>query len=116
MRQGDMLDQLFSAFVTNSGPSVVWHPAHAFGTFNASVVAGVMNLNVCALTLMSAMVCSILGMWQLTHSFPDGRVDEEGEGGSCCQTPTHAPASGTHKEAACTGTARPRKDRSRRSQ
>jgi hypothetical protein len=57
-----MFDQLFSAFVTNPGFSFAWQPPHAFGTFNVSVVSGVMKRNVCALTLMSAIVCSIFGM------------------------------------------------------
>src|SRR5579871_1041191 len=62
---GDTFAQPFSAFVTNSGPSFVWQVAQALGTFSVSVVAGVMNLNVWALTLISAIVCSIFGMWQL---------------------------------------------------
>ena len=39
-------------------------------TFSVSVVVGEMNLNVWLRTLTSAMVCSILGMWQLMHSLP----------------------------------------------
>ena len=41
---------------------------HAFGTFSCSVAVGVMNANVWLRTLTSAIVCSIFGMWQATHS------------------------------------------------
>ena len=46
IRHGDTFDQVLSAFAAKSGASPAWHPAHAFGTFNEAVVAGVMNLNV----------------------------------------------------------------------
>ena len=36
----------------------------------ASVIAGVMNWNVWLRTFTSAIVCSIFGMWQATHSSP----------------------------------------------
>jgi hypothetical protein len=35
-----------------------------------SVSVGVMNANVCACTFTLAMVVSMAGMWQLTHSLP----------------------------------------------
>ena len=46
----------------------VWQEVQGFGILYFSVIAGVMNANVCACTLTFAMVVSIAGMWQLTHS------------------------------------------------
>jgi len=48
----------------------VWHEVQGFGILYFSVIAGVMNANVCACTLTFAMVVSIAGIWQLTHSLP----------------------------------------------
>jgi hypothetical protein len=39
-----------------------WHEVHGLGIWYLPVIAGVMNANVCARTLMSAMVVSIFGM------------------------------------------------------
>src|SRR5579884_720774 len=70
MRHGDTFDHFASAAAAHPGGSCEWQIVHGFGTFSVSVVTGVMNRNVCARTLMSAMVCSIFGMWQLTQSSP----------------------------------------------
>ena len=48
----------------------MWQVLHGFGILYWSVIAGVMNLNVWLRTLTSAIVCSIFGMWQATHSLP----------------------------------------------
>ena len=64
MRHGETVDHFLSALAAKSAGSRVWHAAQALGTFRVSVSVGVMNLNVWARTLMSAMVCSIFGMWQ----------------------------------------------------
>jgi len=40
------------------------------GILYLSVIAGVMNANVCALTKTPGIVTSIFGMWQATHSLP----------------------------------------------
>jgi hypothetical protein len=70
IRQGDRSRQPFNASVAHAVVLSVWQRLHAFGTFMASLSAGVMNLKVWARTLTSAIVCSILGMWQVTHSLP----------------------------------------------
>jgi hypothetical protein len=48
----------------------LWQTVHGFGIFNVSVAEGGMNLKVWLRTLTLAIVCSIFGMWQLTHSLP----------------------------------------------
>ena len=48
----------------------VWQEMQGFGILYFSVIAGVMNANVCACTLIFAIVVSIAGIWQLTHSLP----------------------------------------------
>ena len=48
----------------------VWHEVHGLGILYLSVIAGVMNANVCARTLTFAIVTSIFGMWHATHSLP----------------------------------------------
>ena len=40
----------------------VWHNVHGLGILYLSVIAGVMNANVCARTLTFAIVTSIFGM------------------------------------------------------
>ncbi len=70
MRQGDRSFQPFNASVAHAVVLSVWHRLQAFGIFNASLSAGVMNLKVWARTFTSAIVCSILGMWHATHSLP----------------------------------------------
>src|SRR5471030_1893546 len=70
IRQGDISFQPRKASVAHAVPLSAWHPAQPFGIFNRSPSAGEINRNVCARTLTSAMVCSIFGMWQFTHSFP----------------------------------------------
>jgi hypothetical protein len=69
-RHGDLSPQPFKAAVAHAVLLSVWQRLQALGIFNASLSAGVMNLNVCARTFTSAMVCSILGMWQATHWLP----------------------------------------------
>src|SRR6266404_3696141 len=48
----------------------LWHDVHGLGILYLSVIAGVMNANVCALTKTPGIVTSIFGMWQATHSLP----------------------------------------------
>ena len=48
----------------------VWQLVHGFGILYVSVIDGVMKANVWLRTLMSAIVCAILGMWHATQSFP----------------------------------------------
>ena len=48
----------------------VWHRLQAFGIFRASVSPGVTKWKVWLRTFTSAIVCSIFGMWQATHSLP----------------------------------------------
>ena len=69
-RQGERSVQVFSAVVAHAVSLSVWQTLQAFGIFVASVCAGDTKWNVWLLTLMLAMVCSIFGMWQATHSLP----------------------------------------------
>ena len=48
----------------------LWHDVHGLGILYLSVIAGVMNANVWALTKTPGIVTSIFGMWQATHSLP----------------------------------------------
>ena len=68
MRQGDTFGQVASVCSAHAVERSVWHVVHGFGTFNVSLNAGAMNLNVWLRTITSAIVCSIAGIWQLTHS------------------------------------------------
>jgi hypothetical protein len=61
-RHGENSGQLFNAAVAQALVLSLWHVVHGFGTFNDSVVAGLMNLNVWLRTMTSAIVCSIGGM------------------------------------------------------
>ena len=47
-----------------------WHVVQGFGIWYFSVIEGVMNANVCALTFTSAIVVSIFGIWHATHALP----------------------------------------------
>lgn len=48
----------------------MWQLVQGFGTLYSSVFEGEINSKVWLRTLVSARVCSILGMWQETHSLP----------------------------------------------
>ena len=69
-RQGERSGQCRSASVAQAVVFSVWHEVHGLGILYLSVIAGVMNAKVCARTLTSAIVVSICGMWQSTHSLP----------------------------------------------
>jgi hypothetical protein len=70
MRQGERSVHVFNAADAHAVSLSVWQTLHAFGIPNASVCAGVTKWKVWLLTLMLAMVCSILGIWQATHWLP----------------------------------------------
>lgn len=67
-RQGERSGQCRSASVAQAVVLFVWQEVQGFGSLYFSVIAGVMNANVCACTLTFAIVVSIAGIWQLTHS------------------------------------------------
>ena len=69
-RHGENSGQVLSASLTHGTVLSVWQLLQAFGILNVSVASGGMNWNVWLRTLTSAMVCSIFGMWQATHSLP----------------------------------------------
>jgi hypothetical protein len=48
----------------------LWQLVQGLGILDDSVIDGGMNLNVWLRTITSPIVCSIAGMWQLTHSLP----------------------------------------------
>jgi hypothetical protein len=70
MRHIERSRQLASASVAQAVPSSLWQTLQAFGICSESVSLGVTKWNVWLLTLMSAIVCSIFGMWQATHWLP----------------------------------------------
>lgn len=47
-----------------------WQDVQAFGILYLSVMAGVMNENVCARTNTPGISASIFGMWQATQAAP----------------------------------------------
>ena|ERR1700722_11316855 len=47
-----------------------WQVVHGFGILYLSVIAGVINANVCERTLTSAMVVAIFGIWQAMQLLP----------------------------------------------
>jgi hypothetical protein len=64
---GDTVAHFFNSSVAQRVDLSAWQEVQGFGIPDLSVSAGVMNRNVCALTKLSLIVCSILGMWQATH-------------------------------------------------
>src|ERR1041385_1217099 len=69
-RQGEKLVHVRMVSAAQLAGLSAWQDAHALGTLSISVAEGGMNLKVWLRTLMSAMVCSILGMWHAMHSLP----------------------------------------------
>ena len=70
IRHGERSNQVARAVVAQAVVLSVWQTLQALGIFSESVWPGVTKWKVWLLTLMSAMVCSIFGMWQATHSLP----------------------------------------------
>src|ERR1700733_5609492 len=70
MRQGDRSRQDLIAALAHSVDLSTWQRLHGFGIFSFSVSAGVMKRKVWLRTFTSAIVASIFGIWQLTHSLP----------------------------------------------
>ena len=70
MRHGDRSAQPFRAAVAQAVDLSVWQRLQGLGTFNVSVVVGVIKRNVWLRTFTSAMVTSIFGMWQAIYSLP----------------------------------------------
>lgn len=68
--QGETSGHCFSASSAHRTVLSLWQVLQEFGIFIVSVAEGGMNLKVWLLTLTSASVCSILGMWQEMHSLP----------------------------------------------
>ena len=68
--RGDSVDYSFNSSVAQSVDLSAWHDVQGFGIPDCPVSVGVMKRNVCALTRLSLMVCSIFGMWQATHWLP----------------------------------------------
>src|ERR1700686_4549912 len=69
-RQGENSGHVLSVSLAHWTALSVWQVLQELGTFIVSVASGGMNLNVWLRTLMSAMVCSILGIWQPIHALP----------------------------------------------
>lgn len=69
-RHGENSGHFFNSVIAHSVDLSVWQLLHEFGIFSESVNTGEMNLNVWLRTLMSAIVCSIFGMWHPTHWLP----------------------------------------------
>ena len=69
-RQCDTSGHFLSSSFAHAVVLPVWQEVQGLGILNRSVIAGVMNLKVWLRTLTLAIVCSIFGMWQFTHSFP----------------------------------------------
>jgi hypothetical protein len=69
-RHGENSGQVFIAAVAQAFVLSLWQTMHGFGTFNDSDIDGLMNLKVWLRTITSPIVCSIGGIWQLTHSLP----------------------------------------------
>lgn len=70
IRHGERSGQCRSASVAQAVVLSVWQEVHGFGILYFSVMAGVTNANVCACTLILAIVVWIAGIWQSTHSPP----------------------------------------------
>jgi hypothetical protein len=65
---GEVVFQVTISFVAQVVDLSLWHDVHAFGILYLSVIAGVMNLKVCALTNEPGTPCVwIFGIWQATH-------------------------------------------------
>jgi hypothetical protein len=62
MRQGERSGQWRSASVAHAVVLSVWQEVHGFEILYLSVMAGVMNRNVCACTFTFAIVVSMAGM------------------------------------------------------
>ena len=69
-RHGERSGQCRKASVAQALLLSKWHEVHGFGILYFSVITGVINAKVCACTFTLAIVVSIVGMWQLTHSLP----------------------------------------------
>ena len=69
-RHGENSGQLRSAAVAQAFDLSLWQLVQGLGILDDSVIDGGMNLNVWLRTITSPIVCSIAGMWQLTHSLP----------------------------------------------
>ena len=61
-RQGDLSGHWRIASVAQASLLSAWHDVQGFGILYFSLIAGVMNANVCARTFTSEMVVSICGM------------------------------------------------------
>jgi hypothetical protein len=70
VRQGERSGQCRNASVAQAVVLSVWHVVQGFGILYSSVIAGVMNANVCARTFTSEMVVSIFGIWQAIQLLP----------------------------------------------
>ncbi len=70
MRHGERSGHWRSACLAQAVVLSVWQVVQGLGILYLSVIAGVMNSKVCALTNTPGMVTSIFGMWQATHGLP----------------------------------------------
>ena len=70
MRHGDAFGHRFKASIAQPVDLSAWHTLQELGIFRLSVLAGEMKRKVWLRTFTPVMVCSILGMWQPTHSLP----------------------------------------------
>ncbi len=62
IRQGERSVHVFKVSAAHVVGLSVWQTLQAFGTFSASVFAGLTNLNVWLRTFTSPSVCAIFGM------------------------------------------------------
>ncbi len=70
-RHGEVVFQLSNSLLAQIVDLSVWQDVQGFGILYLSVMAGVMNWNVCELTNEPGTPCvSIFGMWQATHWLP----------------------------------------------
>lgn len=69
-RHGERSSQPRIAPVAHAVVLSLWQVVHGFGMPYLSVIAGVMNANVCDRTLTSPISVSIFGMWHSTQLLP----------------------------------------------
>ena len=69
-RQGERSGQWRRASVAQAVGLSAWHVVQGLGILYLSVMVGVMKAKVWALTMTSAMVVWIFGMWQATQLLP----------------------------------------------
>ena len=70
IRHGERSGQCRITSVAHAVVLSAWHDVQGFGILYLSVIAGVMNANVCDRTFTSAISVAIFGMWQSMQLLP----------------------------------------------